>query len=166
MRNHPKVFISLIFLIIEGSLSLSHSASLILSCIFSKVSLSIFANSADISSILFFNYSISFSLFLSFSSCSFLVRAMVSLFFSWLWQNYLVLLLFPVSFCWACRASRYTISASACIGGSWLIYFSWFLHYGEHFLFLSLQIALEVHYPFFDFVFACSVFIGRFLLKH
>ena len=75
------LFISFIFLIMLGLLSLSHWAKLILYCIFSKVYLSILANSADISSIFFFKSKISASLALSFSSCSFFVAEIVSLFY-------------------------------------------------------------------------------------
>ncbi len=71
------LFIYFIFLIMLGSLSLSHWAKLILSCIFYRVYLSILANSADISSIFFLRSKISAYLALSFSSCSFLVEAMV-----------------------------------------------------------------------------------------
>lgn len=162
--DHDSVFISLIFLIMLGSLSLSHSAKRIRSCIFSRVSFSILANSADISSILFLSSNISFSLFFSFSSCYFLVRAIVSLFFSncniWYW----VLLLFLEGFCWVARAHHYILSAFACTDGSWLICITSCLHYREHFLFLGFQVALEIHHSLFYFILARTTLVSSFLL--
>ena len=84
--NHSIPFIYFIFLIIWGSLSLSHCARFIRSCIFSSVSFNILANSADISSIFFFSSFIQASLLRSFSYCSFFVWFIMSLFFSFFMQ--------------------------------------------------------------------------------
>lgn len=94
MINQFILFISFIFLIRLGSLSLSHWAKLILSCIFSNVYLSILANSADISSIFFFKSKISFYFAFNFSSCYFFVAAIVSLFY---FSSYYLSAIFLVS---------------------------------------------------------------------
>ena len=160
------LFISLIFLITLGSLSLSHSARRILSCIFSRVSLSIFANSADISSILFLRSSSSFSLFFNFSSCYFFVSAIVSLFFSIFKQNYSILPLFRRAAVPAIPIHRCTLSAFACTDGSWLILVIFVVHYCHHFFLFCFEISIQVHDSLFDLVLACPILVRSLLLEH
>ena len=147
-----------------GSLSLSHSANLIRSCIFSSVSLSILANSADISSILFFKSRISFYLFFNLSSCSFLVCEISSLFFSKSSSKYSTHLLFRRECDPTIRVHHYTLFAFACIDESLQILVTFWVHNRYHFLFLGFEIPLEVHYSLFYLVFAGSIFICGFLL--
>lgn len=156
----------LIFLITLGSLSLSHSANLMRSCIFSRVSLSILANYADISSILFLRSSISFSLFFSLSSCYFLVRAIVSLFFSASLDGYLTLPPFQPIFWRVTLVNRCTPSASVYTDASLQIYLNQCLHNRYHLFLLRFEIPFQVHHSFFDLVLTGSVLIGALLFDH
>lgn len=118
------------------------------------------------SSIRFLRSRISFSLFFSFSSCSFLVSAMVSLFFSATDYLYLALLLFPPTSWKATPVNHYTPSASVCIDASWQIYLITFLHNRHHLILLSFEIPLQIHYSFFDFILAGPVLISALLFDH
>lgn len=160
------LFISLIFLIICGSLSLSHCAKFIRYCIFYNVYLSIFANSLDISSILLFSSFIYAYLFLSFYYCYFFVWLIISLFFPKLMRSYVVIRLAGRWCCWAHPVNLGTLSASVYTDASWPSCI-WCVVHDSHFLLLfCLQIPLQIHHPLSYFIFGCSVAVCYLLLIH
>lgn len=128
--------------------------------------MSILANSADMSSILFLRSRISFSLFLSFSSCSFLVKAIVSLFFSASNYYYLALPPVPPTSSKATLANHCTPSASVYTGASSQIYLISYLHDCHHLFLLCFEISFQVHHSFFDLILAGPIFISTLLFDH
>lgn len=118
------------------------------------------------SSILFLRSRISFSLFFSFSSCSFLVRAIVSLFFSASDYPYLTLPPVPLTSWRATLVNHCTPSASVYTDASSQIYLIPSLHNRHHLFLLSFEIPLKLHHSFFDLILTGPILICALLFDH